>query len=455
MTEEKIIVSGKRYKVRISHIFILLFLIIAAAFAFFRYNTKRELNKRLEAIRAAGEPVTFAELNQFYSIPFDVENSAYIILDAAAYYKEPNDLALLPIIGTGKLPARSESMRVDTKEIISQFLADNQKCLELLHKTIGLEYGRYPVDFTLGNGTKIPHLSEMRQLAQLLQLDAILATENGKSDTAFNSIKSIFSATESLNKEPVMVSQLVRISCQLLGVSVIEYTLNRTDFSDGQIVELCAMLKDIEDSNGILFAILGERTFALNMLMYPKSMYFNFSASNNSSNFLSLPPVLFLYKVAGLNESDAILLIDYIDDVIKTLELPLEQRKEASKVLDKKHNNIPKKNILFRKFAPSLGRSITSDLRNIALIRSSRTALSVQRYRLKNNKLPDSLNGLVPDYLESVPLDPYDGKEIRYNKLDKGFVVYSIGKDQKDDGGKEDPKDKSDSTYDITFIVEK
>ena len=71
---------------------------------------------------------------------------------------------------------------------------------------------------------------------------------------------------------------------------------------------------------------------------------------------------------------------------------------------------------------------------------------------------PDSLNDLVPDYIESVPLEPFDGQQIHYKKLEKGFVVCSISEDQIDDGGKEKPKgnnQKDNSTYDITFIIEK
>lgn len=35
-----------------------------------------------------------------------------------------------------------------------------------------------------------------------------------------------------------------------------------------------------------------------------------------------------------------------------------------------------------------------------------------------------------------VPLDAYDGKPIRYRRLADGVVVYSVGADGKDDGGK-------------------
>ena len=70
-----------------------------------------------------------------------------------------------------------------------------------------------------------------------------------------------------------------------------------------------------------------------------------------------------------------------------------------------------------------------------------------------NGRLPDSLDELVPKWLDAVPTDPFDDKPIRYKKLAKGFVTYSVGPDLKDDGGKErNPKD-SNAPYDITFIV--
>jgi hypothetical protein len=41
----------------------------------------------------------------------------------------------------------------------------------------------------------------------------------------------------------------------------------------------------------------------------------------------------------------------------------------------------------------------------------------------------------VPALLDRVPKDPFDGQPIRYCKLDKGYVVYSVGEDRKDDKG--------------------
>jgi hypothetical protein len=106
---------------------------------------------------------------------------------------------------------------------------------------------------------------------------------------------------------------------------------------------------------------------------------------------------------------------------------------------------------------PSLSGVITQDLRMIARLRTAEAALAVQRYRIKADKCPDKLTDLVPAYLKSVPKDPFDGNELRYKRLEPGFVVYSIGDDLSDDGGKERPtgKKKKGQSWDVTFIVEK
>jgi len=63
----------------------------------------------------------------------------------------------------------------------------------------------------------------------------------------------------------------------------------------------------------------------------------------------------------------------------------------------------------------------------------------------------------VPAYLEAVPKDPFDDKELRYKKLETGFVVYSIGEDGNDDGGKERPRKKPrpSGPVDVTFIIQR
>src|SRR5207248_5771811 len=64
--------------------------------------------------------------------------------------------------------------------------------------------------------------------------------------------------------------------------------------------------------------------------------------------------------------------------------------------------------------------------------------IAVERYRRVNNRWPDTLTDLVPTFLPNMPLDPFDGKPLRYRRLDDGVVIYSISSDGKDNGGKFD-----------------
>jgi hypothetical protein len=66
------------------------------------------------------------------------------------------------------------------------------------------------------------------------------------------------------------------------------------------------------------------------------------------------------------------------------------------------------------------------------------TLLAVERFRRARGAWPKTLAELTPKLLKAVPLDPYDGKPLRYKAVPDGVIVYSIGPDRVDNGGKID-----------------
>jgi hypothetical protein len=82
-------------------------------------------------------------------------------------------------------------------------------------------------------------------------------------------------------------------------------------------------------------------------------------------------------------------------------------------------------------------------------------AIGIERFRLAHQgKIPDKLDDLVPAYLPTVPLDPFDGQALRYRRMEQSFLAYSIGSDGEDNDGKEHVRGNVKQT-DITFIVER
>jgi len=65
------------------------------------------------------------------------------------------------------------------------------------------------------------------------------------------------------------------------------------------------------------------------------------------------------------------------------------------------------------------------------------TACAIERYQLVRRRLPESLELLVPDWMDVVVPDIIDGRPLRYRRWNEGgYLLYSVGWNQNDDGGR-------------------
>jgi hypothetical protein len=95
---------------------------------------------------------------------------------------------------------------------------------------------------------------------------------------------------------------------------------------------------------------------------------------------------------------------------------------------------IPDFSDLFR--VASLPATLRKTLRIIAARDVVVTAIALKRYQLQHGAWPETLAAMVPALLPSVPIDPYDGKPLRYHpNADGTFLLYCVGEDGVDDGG--------------------
>ncbi len=68
-------------------------------------------------------------------------------------------------------------------------------------------------------------------------------------------------------------------------------------------------------------------------------------------------------------------------------------------------------------------------------LRVTQTRAAIALYQRETGKFPDALNALCPKFLPFVPLDPFSGKPLRYERTGDGWKLWSVGDDLKDDGG--------------------
>ena len=70
-----------------------------------------------------------------------------------------------------------------------------------------------------------------------------------------------------------------------------------------------------------------------------------------------------------------------------------------------------------------------------------RLAIALERYKSAKGEYPETLDALIPAYLDEIPLDPFTGRKTLTYKLapdeETAFLLYSYGPNETDDGGDE------------------
>jgi hypothetical protein len=63
-------------------------------------------------------------------------------------------------------------------------------------------------------------------------------------------------------------------------------------------------------------------------------------------------------------------------------------------------------------------------------------ALALAAYQRDHGSYPPDLGLLTPKYLDKIPADLFSGQPLIYKTTVKGYLLYSVGVNGKDDGGK-------------------
>ena len=63
-------------------------------------------------------------------------------------------------------------------------------------------------------------------------------------------------------------------------------------------------------------------------------------------------------------------------------------------------------------------------------------AFALAQYRADHNSYPQKLADLVPKYAAEIPKDLFNDSDLHYAREDDGYLLYSVGVNGRDDGGK-------------------
>jgi hypothetical protein len=124
----------------------------------------------------------------------------------------------------------------------------------------------------------------------------------------------------------------------------------------------------------------------------------------------------------------------------RAVNLEIKQLAAAAKVAGKPKNAQEAGeligNLLISLLTPSFTRAQAAEDRFEQRRRNITVALALAAYRVDNGRYPEKLAALAPKYLKEAPGDLFSGKSLKYLRDKRGYLLYSVGENEKDDGGK-------------------
>jgi hypothetical protein len=457
-------------------------LALLAWYAFFRLTNANAISRLEDRMRQRGEPMNLAQLAAKYPPIPDAENAAVGLLelwekDDPAFWQaflrgekslpqraERTVAPALPFLGaeSPKRLSRSEPLPPASRQAAEDFVKQQAEHMEAVRLALQRPRCIFPVKITDGYAALLPHLSEMKREAQTFRLLGTLAVERGDVDGAIAGLEDISRTGQSLSKSPFLIDQLVRVSCLAMPVDDAQRLLSQRVLTETQFARLEKLLQKSQAQEGLRLALLSERAAMVSVFDLPAKSLGQFAGEASGQE----PAIAHAYRAGsgflaftGLADRDRRLILETMEQGIALADedspSALEQFESVYIKAAEKAQQFPQR-IFSAMMLPSLTRVGTRFAAFESRRRAALAALAVERYRLEHQgRLPDNLAALVPKFLPQVPGDPFDGQPLRYHTLSKGYVIYSVGRDRHDDGGKERPEKGEAKDYDETFIVER
>lgn len=435
---------------------------ILCGFVFWRILIHRDVSRQFAQIRSAGLPISGAELNASRRSLPDGENGSLILTQAFALVRTfPDNRSNLVV--EPKILSRTNIWTAETRALVQAYVETNQPALTKAQEGMKLGKFRYPADFSFGPETELPHLRRLKALARIAALKAVASAEEGRGNAWPADVELQVQLARTLDDEPTIISHVVRNATLRLAVKTTERSLSRATPGDHECKRLQETLAHAAKTNLLQQAFVGERammipTFRLSWQEIQSASHSDEQASRpHKPQRYSGKPNLFLW-LSGVFERDLNFFLATMAECASLSALPPPQDLALTNYLDSANDLAERRGyILSGMLLPAYSRVVVRDASTRAHLEVAETALAVERFRLARKRLPDSLAELVPEFLDSVPRDAFDGSQLRYKVLRQGYVVYSVDVDIHDDGGKEPPdrrKLADKSSYDITFVVE-
>ena len=379
-------------------------------------SARRTVWREFAKIRAKGEPTTLAELAP---PPVPEEENAAVLLEKAfakieARWAEEPEGWIYSLL-TGPEP---------DFEKFAEAVAAQAEAIDLTREALERPRCRFTLDYSAGPAMELRHLTALRDLAHLFAAEALLRSHQGKAAEAAESLVHTFDLVRATDEEPIFISKLISMVVLSIGIKALKKIERATLLPDDARRKLISRLGRLDLHRAATHALTWERILTCCA----------FGRARGGERISMIPA---WYGRWGLV---------YVRDEAKLLPIATWMV-DASRLAS--WEALPKMEPLYRQQSDVVAKhtcltldgghnAYASFVKGMALRDAVRLGLACELCRSARGKWPDKLQDMVPDFLPDVPPDPFSEKPFVYRRKGGRLIVYSLGENLKDDGGRSD-----------------
>jgi hypothetical protein len=329
---------------------------------------------------------------------------------------------------------------------------------DLIREALKRPYARIDGDYTQPFAMPIPNFVAARFLAQTLASRAQCYFLLGQPEKALSELTLLNETCHFLEGGPTgrpmtLVAAMINVAITGLYVNTIADGLQRHAWQEPQLIALQKQLAEINLAPVIVQAFEIEPAavcHTLEITSLRKIMSMSSESGNDRSIWQKvkdlkfhksdLVPCGWVYQnmvlIARL-EHRQVEGFDLANDLILPRKLE-DLMREMNTVVFQGHAR--PYNFLAAWAIPNYTKATQTLAHNQTLVNEAQIVCALERYHLAHGEYPETLDALVPQFIEKLPHDIIGGQPLHYRReASWKFLLYSVGWNETDDGGLESP----------------
>ena len=376
-------------------------------------------------LAAAGQPVTVADLRNFYRPPDGEDPTADWLAAAAALLADGYGHGVEKRFRILFEPAaQTDPLGPDWPhvEVAAAWLRTQRSCLDLVDRAAAIGGpARFPVDFTQSANMPAPHAGRVASLAGVLTYAAAVHAHHGNGDAAAAAVLRQLAVADALAAEPLAGSQGARHRVFAQAMRTLDGVLRLAPVPADQLARLRRQLAATDFRPDFVRALAGERVMAVDR------------TGLDAKVRRGQPGIGAFAGMAGrrIDQPRQVLAVYALHEHLEPLvDLPGAEAVAAARRLQAEHAADSVERTL-----PMIAHTLRWTFRCEALRRTMLVRLAARQYRHARGAWPASPDDLAPQFLDAVPTDPYTDEPLGYRVEGDALLVYSVFENGSDDGG--------------------